>query len=178
VPADYADQRSYRSSLCRPTPISCWAIIAACRMTAATLARSSRSSSTARRFLGIGRWTRWVACGSCWSRLKWKTLRFNFSSRRLLGRLLLLLESLKSTPRRINAGYPCAGRRQSLPRQRLRSQRRMLRGSSFILPSPAIRKSLPILPTPARSSFSPILKSATTAPTPKTTKRPVLISKA
>jgi hypothetical protein len=32
-----------------------------------------------------------------------------------------LLKSLKSTPRRCNAGNPCAGRWKDLPRQRLRS---------------------------------------------------------
>src|SRR6266542_2495934 len=42
-----------------------------------------------------------------------------------------LLKSLKSTPRRSNASYPCARRRSRLPRQRLRRQRRMLRRSRF-----------------------------------------------
>ena len=37
--------------------------------------------------------------------------------------------------------------------------------SFLILPSPAIRKFSPILPTADRLSYSPILKSATTAPT-------------
>ena len=49
--------------------------------------------------------------------------------------------------------------------------------SFLILPSPATRKFSPTLPTPARLSFSPIPKSAITAPTPKTTKPRVRISR-
>jgi carbamoyl-phosphate synthase small subunit len=47
------------------------------------------------------------------------------------------------------------------------------RAKSFsILPLPVTRKSPPIPPMPGRSSFSPIPRSATTAPTRQTTSRP------
>ena len=48
---------------------------------------------------------------------------------------------------------------------------------SSIPPLPDIRKSSPIRPIPGRSSFSRILRSATTARAPRITKRPGRISK-
>src|ERR1035441_7893750 len=53
------------------------------------------------------------------------------------------------------------------------------RAKSFsILPLPATRKSPPIPPMPGRSSFSPTRRSATTAPTRRTTNRQSPISRA
>ena len=45
------------------TATSCWATIAPCRTTAATLGRSTSALSTAKPCSGIGRWTKWEECG-------------------------------------------------------------------------------------------------------------------
>ena len=57
--------------------------------------------------------------------------RTNFSGSASYAGGHSLIKSIKSTPRRCNAGNPCAGRWTDLPRQRLRRKRRMLRGSCF-----------------------------------------------
>ncbi len=62
VPRAYEDLRSYSEMVVPPEATSCWAITAACRTTAAILARWARVTSTARRCSGIGRWIRWGEC--------------------------------------------------------------------------------------------------------------------
>ncbi len=56
VPRMYEDVRSYPETIVRRTPISFLATTGISLTTAATSARSTKTSSTAKRCLGIGRW--------------------------------------------------------------------------------------------------------------------------
>src|SRR3984893_12580987 len=139
-------------SWCRSTATSCWATIAPCRTTAATLGRLELAISMVRPCSDTGPWIKWEEYGRLFVAffadsfaifpVKSLTAKDAKESAKVAKKIEVieiicfaisasLLKSLKSTPWSRNASYACARRRKSLPRQRIWPEQRRLRRSRF-----------------------------------------------